>query len=494
MLGSVAMLVRFWRDMTSWRKRLLAPVLATTLLLTLPLLIPAHAQPTAATSESTVALPLVVRFSDPNNFELTSATYLGGSGSDSTSGVAIASDGSIVVAGTFPGFTPGGAPPTFTIGSGGDGAIVRFDASGQQVQSITRMGANVTDLELTGSDLIVACGSFGIVQLVADGSTAAWSANPGSVDRCATGSDGLSAALVDQTVTSYTSAGSQVGQWSVSGTATDIAVDSANNLVIVSGWVQITAQLQMPFIRAYSMDGNLQWKSYDFPAGTSNIGTADTRAERLAIGLDGKLYVGFSINGGTGVSVLARDPKNTSQSAASKTVVTDKYTNPFNIGSVSMAWFGRFDPASGNLELGQSLLTRLTSNDRGNSISIDAISADADGRVVIAGDTACCIAERNTRKVAGSTVGNYESGEAYILSVSADFKTRRVWTVFAATGISAGGSPASGVATRAGVVALSATLNPKSGTTRGLITYQALQPALGSSAASDGYMVVAPLP
>jgi hypothetical protein len=242
----------------------------------------------------------------------------------------------------------------------------------------------------------------------------------------------------------------------------------------------VSGNLQIPFIRAYGYDGALRWKSYDFPAGTANLGSADTRGERIAIGRDGKLYFAGSINGGTGVSIFIRDPKDTGISATDRIVVTDKYTNPTNIGSVKMLWFGRFNLADGALELGQSLLTRLSS-DRGNSIGASAITADVDGTLYLAGSAAAFIASRSEIRVAGVAPGTYSGSDAYALVISPDFTQRRLWVTF--TGPAGGAGSANAISVRGGVIALAGSVSSGS-----FITHNALQPTPGGAA--DAYLAV----
>lgn len=470
---------------------------STTLLLSLATMLllatlPATAQNPAATSE--LYLPLVIKPpASSSNLTVTSATYLGGIGADKANAVDIASDNTVVIGGAFPGYAPAGVTAV-TLPGATDGAVVRLAADGQTVRSVTRIGANVADLEIDTQDHIIVCGDFGIAALSSDGASAIWSAVPGAASRCAVGADGTAAVLVGTKVYVYDAAGTSLGNWDTgAGTANDLAVASAQHLVIATGFVQITGNLQTPYIRAWGYNGTFAWKSYDFPAGTPNLGGADTRGERIAIGRDGKLYFAASIAGGTGSSVLARDPKDTSKEAGTRVVVGDKYTNPYNCcGNGKIAWFGRFNPVDGALEQAQSLLVRNTSDDKGNSISIKAITADANGNVFIAGDSACCLKDRSMLQVNGTTVGNYELGEGYLLSVSPDFKTRLAWTAFAAPGTSAGGSPAQAVAVRGDLAALTVTFNPTTGKQRGLITANALQAAPGSLAASDGYVVIWP--
>jgi hypothetical protein len=450
--------------------------------------IPAAAQQNSATSYQSY-LPLITRLRDPNNLDLTTATYVGGAAADAATAIEIANDGTLIIGGSFPTYTPTGNATITSLPNATSGAVLRLQSDGQQILSLTRIGASVVDLELADDGRIGICGDFGAALLTADGSSAIWNIAVSSASRCATAPDGSMAILAGKSVVLYNTTGTLLSTIAISDTPTDLVLDSVHGIVVVSGWRQVTSNLQHPFLRAYGYDGVARWTSYDFPTAIANLG-ADTRAERIARGKDGKLYAAFSINGGTGASVLARDPKDSAISAVSRTVVTDKYTNPFNIGSVKMAWYGRFDPVNGNLELGQSLLTRLTTTDRGNSISIKAISADEQGQVVLTGDTACCIANRTNLKVTDVVLGSYESGEAFVYTTSADFRTRMAWTAFAASGTSAGGSPGTAIAARNGKVALVATLNQNGAATRRLLTYQAIQPNLGSSTLSEGYLVV----
>jgi hypothetical protein len=209
---------------------------------------------------------------------------------------------------------------------------------------------------------------------------------------------------------------------------------------------------------------------------------ADTEGKRVAIGRDGLLYFAATINGGTGFSIFSRDPLDLSQSAGDRTVKTDRYSNPTDIGSVSMTWYGRYNPANGALLQGQSLLTRLNNSGKGNSIKPYAIMADEQGRVFVAGDMACCIANRSALQIAGQPVGGYQSGEAFFLAVSPTFEERIVWTPFTQEGGAAGGSPALGVSVRDGNAAVAIRV----GAEKSLITHNALQTI--SPGGAEGYV------
>lgn len=449
-------------------------------------------RPLAALSagENRLYLPLMMGGSATNDGadrEVTAATYLGATGEDRATAVEVAPDGSVVVAGVMPGHNPGGQTPTALLG-GGDGVVVRLDSTGKAVRSVTRIGASVNDLEINAAGSIVICGDFGVAVLHADASAVIWSATPGAGSRCAIGSDGTVAVLVGGKAYVYTTTGTPVQNWDIGGSnQADIAVDGVNNSVIATGYTQVSSNLQIAFMRAWAYDGMLKWKSYDF-ADAPGLGS-DTRGERIAIGQDGKLYFAGSINGGTGASIFARDPKDITITPGSDRVITiDTYAQATNVGSVKMTWYGRYNPVDGALITGQSLLTRLSSG-KGNSIVVKGITADATGRVYLAGEAACCIKERDNQRVAGVTVGSYESGEAFFMVVTADFKERLVWTPFAAPNSSAGGSPATGVGVRNGVAALVISLSPRQdGTARDLITYNALQET--RSTLPDAYVAV----
>jgi hypothetical protein len=433
-----------------------------------------------------VALAQVPALEEPiaprTNFDVSAATYLGSASDDTLNAVDIAPSGAIVVGGALPGYLPPPDTELFEVLGGGSGAVLSLNESGRRILSLTRIGTNVADLEIANSGNVVVCGSFGVALLNAALNDAIWSADPGDGEkRCSIGAADDTVALVaGGTVYVYDSGGTQLSSWDANGRGEyDVAVDSTNELVIVTSYRQASANLKIAFMRAWDYDSNLSWRSYDFNSG-DGLG-ADTEGKRVAIGRDGLLYFAATINGGTGASIFARDPLDLSVSANDRTVKTDQYNNPTNVGSIKMTWYGRYDPADGSLILGQSLLNRLSSG-RGNSISPRAIMADEQGRVFLAGDMACCIANREQLQVAGQSVGGYDSGEAFFLAVQPDFQERIVWTPFTQEGGSAGGSPAVGVSARDGNAAVAIQVDAG----KNLITHNALQTIPPSG--TEGYL------
>ncbi|MFV9504002.1 MAG: hypothetical protein AB4911_05485 [Oscillochloridaceae bacterium umkhey_bin13] len=424
------------------------------------------------------------------------ASYLGGSGAAAVRGVAFANDGTPLLAGRWPDDLIGGilANPL----PGGEGAVVRLSFDGRTVVAAARVGANVVDLEASAAGPVIACGPFGIIALPPELDRVHWRATPGDMRRCATDANGAAAALVGNRVYLYQANGTAEANWLVPGTSVaDLALDATTGLVFVTGYSQKTSALKVAYLRAYSRSGNLRWTAYDFTATAIDAArlTADSEGRRVSMGADGRLYLGAWTDGGN--SILGRDPLDMNRTPlATELIKFDGYNNPFNLsGAKSLAWYGRFDPATGRLLLGQWLLTRLD-NGTGNSIGIEAVSADATGRLLITGGSFAHMAGRTGMRFLDQTLGNYEGNETYLLVVSPDFRSRQLWTALAAPGTAAGNSPGTGVAVFEGRLLLGATLTPRTTTPpRGLVvTPNALQPAPANPTTNAGYYLLMGLP
>ncbi len=442
--------------------------------------------PSTALADHYIYLPLIVRQPSPsNNLNVHAATYLGGTGGDALNAVDVTPTKEVVLGGTMPGHNPGGVSPTPLLG-GGDGVVVRLNKTGRSVLSVTRIGDIVNDLEINASGDLLVCGDFGVALLDATASSVSWSATPGTGERCALGDDGTAAVLVDDTLHTYGSGGSPHQSWTVTGDEhSDVAIAGAKGLVVATGYAQKTTDLQVAFLRAWDYEGNAAWTSYDFSASAisgQGLG-ADTQGRRVALGRDGLLYFAGTSSGGTGSSIFSRDPKNVTQKLGSdRYITTDRYNNPYNVSNKTVTWYGRYDPADGTLEMGQPLLVRLSSG-KGNSISPRSIMANESGYIFVAGETYASIENRDQRKVAGTPVGPYSEGEAFLLIVGPNLQQRFIWTPFSGPGESAKKSPATGVSVRNGTAAIAITLNNGS-----LITHEALQPE--HSTLSEGYTAV----
>ncbi|MBC8097799.1 MAG: hypothetical protein H7Y11_00005, partial [Armatimonadetes bacterium] len=372
---------------------------------------------------------------------------------------------------------------------GGAGYLAR---RGVGASVSVRLPSEVLDMEANSGGNVVVCGAFGVALIAPALDSVLWNNDTiGTVNRCAIDDNSISAALVqaDKRVYVYDIGGTAQGDWDSGGGSrnlNDVAVYAPSQTVVMTGYNQAAADLQVAFMQARSYNGDAQWTAYDFSAGdvqAANLG-ADSRGERVAIGGDGALYFSGYVDGGN--AIYGRSPQDVSVAlSADQLIKTDAYNDPYNIsGAKALGWYGRFDAATGILARGQFLLTRL-SDGKGNSISIKALTASATGEIYISGEAYFSIEDRANRQVGGITVGDYAGGEPFVLVTSADLTQRLFWTPFAATGKSAGGSPAYGVGVGGGFAAVGGTLKLTEG--QRTITVTPTQPNVGGGD-SDGYL------
>lgn len=462
-----------------------SPLLVATALLALSLLALLGPRATAQSGPTRLFLPMIAG-------PAFVASYLGGPANDAVAAVELDAAGRTLLAGRWPDAQIGGVTPAPL--AGGEGAVVRLGPGGRVVAA-ARVGGPVVDMEASAAGPIIACGSFGIAALSPELDAILWSDAPGAVTRCAAGASGGAAALVGSTIFTYAPGGTGRTSWTAAGTAAaDLALDEGAGLVFVTGYTQKASNLKVAYLRAYGSGGALRWSAYDFAAAelTTASLSADSEGRRVTLGADGKLYLAGWTDGGN--SLFGRDPLDLARTPGPDELVKfDAYNNPFNLsGARSLAWYGRFEPADGRLLAGQWLLTRL-SDGKGNSIAIYGIDAAQDGTLALAGEAYASLPGRDSMVFGGARLGAYEGGEPYLLVVAPDFKARRLWTALAASGTSAGGSPASGVAIGDGLVLLGATLNPRaSAPARGLLTASGPQQAVAGG--SEGYFLLTQAP
>ncbi|WP_422889878.1 hypothetical protein [Nannocystis pusilla] len=434
-------------------------------------------------------------FTPGNDFNVCSATYLGGAGADAAGGVDFAPDGTLVVGGGFPGHDFGVAP---TVIGDGDGAVVRLSPSGAQVLSVTRLGAAVRDLEVAPDGTIAVVGNFGVARLAADGSAALWTAAIGEAERVAVGSDGTIAALHGKDVEVFDAGGAALGSFGVSGTSIhDIALDGASQSVFATGYRQSDQgecqQYKSTFIRSYAYDGAIEWVNYDWNGEDvdDTEDCADSTGFGVAIGRDGKLYYAAKSDGGN--TVHRKQPRDLTQNAPN--VATDPYDTPYGLkGANAVGYYARFDPATGEHEGGQFLVSRKAGPGEepaaaeANAAPPNKATALADGTIVVIGNSAYLLAGHDDKSIDGVPLGAYTAYEPYVLLVSPDFTQRLAWTAFTA----AGPGSAHAVAVGQGHVAALFGQSAEDVAKGPLITVDALQPAPAGDA--EAWLTVFPTP
>ncbi len=442
-------------------------------------------------------LPATCDTFTPSSDALTvcTATYLGGPGANHLDAVGIALDGLVLVAGAVDGSDLGQSAADL-IGSG-TGAVVRLSRDGTAVLGLARLGSLVTDLEVTPvSGAIAVSGDFGVALLDPEARTVLWkNAMGGTVSRVAVGSDGTVAALGGSTISVFSATGAVVGTVAVESATSvnDVAVDGASATVFATGYRQdnggACSEYKSTFVRGYAYTGALKWTDYDWHY--TDVGAtgdcADTQGLALAMGKDGKLYYAGKSDGGN--TVHQKDPRNLSLMAPN--VTFDEFNTPygFNNGASALGYYARLDPATGVIAHGQFILARLAATDTAsadaNAAVPSAITADENGNVFVAGDTAYLMQNHDQKTINGIPVGMYTAYEGFALVVPPDFSKRLLWTVFTKTGPDS----TNGIAAAQGTVVLGAEQATSDLATGTLITVNALQ-AAPTSTVSEGWMAV----
>ncbi len=208
----------------------------------------------------------------------------------------------------------------------------------------------------------------------------------------------------------------------------DVAVHAASQRVFITGYDQVSGNLQQPFLFAYDFDGQRAWTGWDWSSEEAGDLSSDTRGTAVSVGLDGKLYYIGESHGG--VTTHFRMPDDIDEEAP--LVRRDDYSQSHNWnGAAPLGFVARLEPESGELESGQLLAVRL-SDGRGNGVSPTTVSAREDGTMLLGGGSACCIEDWEDRKVAGEVVMPGYGGGAWVMVLTNDFSDRPLWTTFGA--------------------------------------------------------------
>lgn len=426
-----------------------------------------------------------------NNFVINNAGYIATDNTDEFTSVDVAPDGTIVTCGKLYNYLPSDAVEYNLLG-GGNGTIVRLNHTGSKVLSITRVGDNVHDLEVSDNGDIAICGTFGVGVLKSDGSQFKWVDNSilvGTVDghtpsffgyfapssfnmkyrramsRVAIGSDGTVATIQqkewygDPGLYIYNSNGVRIldsilphkdtvdfgdkidYEYFINVYPNDICVDGANNSVIIGGWngrkddsPQMSDHpIHMPYLRCYDYSGQLKWKNYDWRAKdifyTMNY-YADSRFSDIVIGRDGFLYTAGYIHGGDHMFEI--DPHDYSKWADNCCSGYDSYSMPHSMGAgIDHAFFCKYDPETGDILNGQAAIVRENPNGTGepNQSQIKGLMADEDGKLYLAGYCMDYIKNRSLQTINGESVGSNAGVEPFIMIVDSSWNNREIWTV-----------------------------------------------------------------
>lgn len=352
-----------------------------------------------------------------NAYDVTAASYLGGTAADdAVRGTVIQSDGTVVLAVNLSDAAPGGLTPTLLNGAtaASPGALVRLSSDGVTVLSVTRLADRVLDLSTDASDnLYVAMFDQGFAKLNPAADTVLYVKTTtdlgfANVQRIDAGPTGYVAALGGGSLDSgsslggsidiYDAAGTLAGEFTTGRWVNDVTIDEASGTVIYLGYRNATDSasglpVQISYYEGRGYNGTIKYTGYDWSgdasspryinAPTNNM--ADTRGYRAEVGDDGLLYMAFESAGGN--FIFRYDPFdiNTPVTRAGG----DSWNSAFNLTSPHITVFGRFDPATGAYMTGNEMLTRLSSG-AGNTMRVETgnIGADDQGRFYFGGTSA----------------------------------------------------------------------------------------------------------
>ena len=323
------------------------------------------------------------------------STYVGGPAADKLSGAAVAPDGTIVLAGNLSATDLPAFKGAKLYGTAGDGVIVRLSPNADTVFSVTRYEGTLSDLKVDAQGNILIAGSFGAARLEPTGAKAVWTIGGGDKEaRIAIGPDGGAVLLANKQINLLAADGRTLASWPASGGyVNDVAFDPVSRLIVVCGFDnkkgtvpgQKTEPVQVAFVRAYNLDGQEKWSAYGWQGQeVADLQLmADTRAYRLAVGGDGKLYVGGESAGGNTMWMRG------SLDLKEKLTMPkgDKFQNAYNTSANHITFVGRLDARTGMAEAGTLLLARLP-NDKGNALRPRALAVDEAGRVYVGGMSA----------------------------------------------------------------------------------------------------------
>ena len=374
---------------------------------------------------------------------------LGGRVGDAFTGAAIQRDGTIVLVGRI---SAGPLVQRARTLARGDAVVLLLSEDGRNVRAAALIGDDVRDVALDGQDNIyVALGRNGVARLDRQARRVVWHHElDGLCARLDASPNGIIAALCydnddDSTpgagrIHLFNAAGRKGGDFRGYRHTLDVAVDADSRTIVHTGWRQDNAfdgnrtfPVQIAYMRGVGFNGEVKYLLYDWSTDrddprflnrpTNNM--ADTRGYRMARGRDGKVYAGFEAAGGN--HIFRWEPRLEDGDwvrADGKRHQGDHFFEWHNSRAEHKAFFGRYDPATGEYVRGQQFAGRLDSG-RTNAVRMvgGALAADEQGRLLAGGSAASGLPLEFTPPDSGDYTGG-----AYVLLLSPQMDDRPVMT------------------------------------------------------------------
>ncbi len=362
-------------------------------------------------------------------YDFVSSSFLGDAGyDDAVVGARIRSDGTLVVAANL---GPGAQTKLGVKNSRGNGCILLLSPDGTKVKAARYVASELMDLSLDRNDtMYVAAGDDGLLVLSSSAEKTLWRNPLSGCSRVDAAPDGHCAVVAGRTIHIFDGKGTALGTATGRQFTNDVCVDAASKTVIYCGFRNARSwegrrvyPVQISYIYGVAYDGTRKWTNYDWSTDrdsdrflnkpTNNM--ADSRADRCAIGRDGKLYVTYQVAGGN--HIFRYSPKNIMEKV--RLAGGDAHHQFHNSRAEHKNVFCRYDPATGAFLTGQQFCGRLSSG-RANAVVTKRgeIAADEKGRVYVVGVSAYGI------PLNLNPTGNDYRGGGFLLVMSPDFKTR----------------------------------------------------------------------
>ena len=383
------------------------------------------------------------------NLHLEVGTYLGGEGANEVAQTAFTPGDALLVAGNFSDNM--GASPTPLLGASENdrGKIYELTADGTQVNKTIVLGEAVYDLDINAGGEVAVIGSFGVAVLRPD-YTVKWSSGESLSERprLAIADDGRVVAVV----ASASNGGGQVKLYDSDGsvihtnTALDnngmhintVEISSNHGQYYVAGYTQASSVLQVAYLRAYSLNQSVLqvWRTWGFGANeiNTNENGADTRLYHVKATADQLYVAGETAGGGPGgFTVFAYDGQGLTNKVALNG--NDYFTDGTNsCGPCHITFLGKITPTTGVVTQGKFLHTRLSNGKTNTHRNHHGdLEVDDQGNVLLVGQSAFQIQDRDVFNVNGELVGTY-AGDQYVLMTTPNFNTRLLWGVFSREG------------------------------------------------------------